>query len=136
MREVGCSSLLVLLLALTTNAQTPAQQRDSLRGLPGFRVTIEDFDETDAAPQGVSRSQVQNDVELRLRKAGVRILPEREWLNSPNHPTLYVNINLMNTKTGLFTNKVSVAVEQEVILKTSPSRTTTATAWDKCILAW
>ena len=134
MRRVGLSFLFVLFLALTGSAQTPGQQRDSLRDLPGFRVTIENFDEKDSALQGVSRSQIQNDVELRLRKAGIRVLTEKEWLNSLNAPTLYVNINLMTSSAGLYAYDVSVDIQQEVILKTSPSRTTIATTWDKAMV--
>ncbi|MER3447850.1 MAG: hypothetical protein C4291_13930 [Candidatus Dadabacteria bacterium] len=48
-------------------------QSYSLRGLHGVRVLLTDLN-SDAKQEGLIKSELQTDVELRLRKAGIRVL--------------------------------------------------------------
>jgi hypothetical protein len=63
--------------------------RETLRGLGAVHVVIEHL-QPNAERAGLTRSQVQTDVELRLRKAGIRVLKEQEKLASPGMPYLYI----------------------------------------------
>jgi hypothetical protein len=49
------------------------QTRESLRGIKGVRVVVEDVS-ADAVRDGLTRDQIQTDVELRLRKAGINVV--------------------------------------------------------------
>src|ERR671924_598657 len=68
---------------------TESYQNSSLRGLPGVRVLLTDLN-PDAERDGLIKSEVQMDVELRLRNAGIRVLTEEEWHKVPRAPMLYV----------------------------------------------
>jgi hypothetical protein len=62
--------------------------RQTLKGLPSFSVLIEDFPVA-VSELGLTTGQLQTDVELRLRKAGIRVVSSKE---APL-PYLYVRVN-------------------------------------------
>jgi len=74
-------------------------ERENLRGLPGVFVIVEEL-EPDIQRDGLTDTQLQTDVELRLRKAGIRVLTEKESFNVPGKPYLYVQISSLITKGG------------------------------------
>jgi membrane-bound lytic murein transglycosylase D len=62
----------------------------SLRGIHALRVVVEDL--SSAVEQaGLHRTDIQTDVELKLRLAGIKVLPEDA---QPLSPYLYVNANV------------------------------------------
>jgi membrane-bound lytic murein transglycosylase D len=62
----------------------------SLRGIQALRVVVEDL--SSAVEQaGLHRTDIQTDVELKLRLAGIKVLPEDA---QPLSPYLYVNANV------------------------------------------
>lgn len=71
-------------------------ERESLRGVRAISVLVESLPD-DIEGYGLTKSQIQTDVELRLRKAGIRVLTEEE--TSPGSPRLYVNVNALKTNT-------------------------------------
>jgi len=86
-----CSLILVCLVL--TGSSAIAQnfgEKDSLTGIKAISVVIEKLD-SDAEAAGLSGEQLQTDVELRLRKAGIPILiPKRA--NEVMIPELYVRV--------------------------------------------
>jgi hypothetical protein len=76
--------ILVLLLLASTGAQggDTEGERATLRGLDGVQVVVEDL-QPDVERNGLTRQQLQTDVELRLRKAGIRVLTEQELDRAP-----------------------------------------------------
>jgi hypothetical protein len=84
--------LVFLLLPGVSHALTVKQR--ALGGLKGMGVMVEDM-RPEAERLGLTRNQIQTDVELRLRKAGVRVLTEKEKDETPGMPYLYVNVNTM-----------------------------------------
>ena len=69
----------------------------SLTGLQGILVTILPIN-PDAERNGLKREQILIDVELRLRKAGIKILTDREISETRDFPYLQVNINAVKGK--------------------------------------
>ena len=53
----------------------------------------------DVESLGLTRSQIETDTELRLRKAGIKVMDKNESLNTPGSPYLYININYIKLKT-------------------------------------
>jgi hypothetical protein len=106
--------------------------RETLRGLRGIKVVIEHLKpHTERA--GLRRSQIQTDVKLRLRKAGIRVLTLEEGLATPGGPYLYININ-SSPGTGPLANLVAfnieVALKQSAFLTRNTAITTLgATTW-------
>src|SRR5713101_5220756 len=68
------------------------KQRETLRRLMGVFIVVEDI-HPDAEEDGLISSQVQTDVALTLRQAGIRLLTQKEWLTTPGSPLLYVHVS-------------------------------------------
>ena len=86
MRWAGAMLVTLLGLLVTPSwAGDNESTRATLRGLPGMAVLIENL-----APEveraGFTRRQLQTDVELRLRQAGIRVLTEQERLTVVGQP--------------------------------------------------
>ena len=65
--------------------------RNTLVGLRGVCVSVTPIDE-DAQRMGLTQIQVQTDVELKLRQAGIPVLTEGEAGSTPGVPYLYVEL--------------------------------------------
>jgi hypothetical protein len=146
MRQIIFSCLFVLFLCFAVQGQSvPDLERATLRGLRGFVVDVEGFDDPAANLQSASEKQIQTDVELRIRKAGIQLSTEKDWANSLNHPAVVVNLHLVPLEKpfdGLYAFNITVKVMQDVHLI---GRTETAsesgawnlsswaTTWDKSI---
>src|SRR5215472_3875500 len=70
---------------------TAEEDRESLRGLTGVYVLVEHLTK-EAERDGLSENQLQTDVELRLRRAGIKVQTRQESLASPGRPYLYVRV--------------------------------------------
>src|SRR5262249_6793377 len=81
-------------------------------------VTIEDLTpEVESA--GLLMQQLQTDVELRLRLAGIRVLTREEGLRVVGKPVLAIHVNvLLNQLLGLTVYNILVGLYQSVSLET------------------
>jgi hypothetical protein len=70
-----CISLAVGLISIAgdLHATDGKSERDTLRNVTGVHVLIEELDPT-TVQAGLSKEQIQTDVELRLRMAGIQVL--------------------------------------------------------------
>jgi hypothetical protein len=84
MRTTVFVFFVVLALALNANAQSHVG-RAGLHGVLGMRVVIE----PPPSNTKLTAEQLQTDVELRLRKAGIRVIDDDG--QSPRAPFLYLN---------------------------------------------
>jgi hypothetical protein len=84
--------LAVLASLIGWQAAIAAESRESLRGLTGVYVLVESLSE-EAERDGLSRNQLQTEVELRLKQAGINVQSEEEAINSPGTPYLYVSVS-------------------------------------------
>lgn len=99
--------------------------RATLKGLSGVRVLIDLT--PDAERAGLTMVQLQTDVELRLRQAGIAVLTKEEWHSSPGQPWLWVQVTTLRTATGLSAYHIGVELNQNVFLErnSSPSDAST-----------
>lgn len=100
--------------------------RATLRGVAGVAVVVESLD-PDVERAGLTPQQLQTDVELRLRQAGMRVLTAKERLGTPGAPNVYVNVNVLLRSEGLVAFNIDVEVQQEATLKTDGSWAMVAT---------
>ena len=110
---VGCIVLwgLVRLPGVCSASQTDTLARATLQGLPGIAVRIADLpDEIERA--GLTKEQLQTDVELRLRQSGIPVFTGGE-----NIPTLNVILTIFRHNiASLYIYAIEVAVLQPVLL--------------------
>ena len=111
------------LLTAPAWAQDSASQRATLKGVTVVEVVVEAMDPV-AEQDGLVRAQVQTEVELRLRQAGIPVGPT---------PTghLYVNVDTEKSDHGqTYAYNVSVQYIQQVVLARDPTAPIFATTWE------
>jgi hypothetical protein len=112
--------LAVCLLCGPVNAADDKTSRDSLRNLSAVLVVVESVD-ADTVRDGLTTEQIQTDVELRLRKAGVVV-------SDSASPMLYVAVNPVYSSSGIYAYSSTLQLEQPVTIL-SNNTLTMATTW-------
>jgi hypothetical protein len=104
--------------------------RETLRGLKGVRVLVEDL-ASEVGKAGLTKNQLQADIEDKLRKAGIKALTQDECFATPGEPYLYVNINLNFRKAdpNIYSFSMDIGVIQNVTLDRDPKQKTYAATW-------
>ena len=100
-----------------------ASERETLRGLVGVKVIIGELSEL-AKQFGFTKTQIQTDVELWLRQAGIKVLTEKEMFNAPGMPSLRVNLSTFSLTAldvddvlRVYASILMVGLEQSIYLK-------------------
>jgi len=118
LRTLSISVWLLILLGLTANAQT---KRDSLRGFQFTEVIIKVARSQSAGAEvGLSERQLQADVELRLRKAGLHVKDVNDPITIENlwayevTPSLDVLVSIVGRDDlkGVFAAEVNVRLKR------------------------
>jgi hypothetical protein len=108
--------------------QGESRQTASLRKLAGVRLVIEDLDHDTKTI--LSEQQIQTDVELRLRRNGIRLLSKAEWLEAPGSPYLHLELNTVrNERTGVFSYSYILELRQTILLDRDPQFLMFAATW-------
>jgi hypothetical protein len=126
-----CSPLMAIDLEIT---------RETLKGLPGVRVIVEAHTlykqraglstEQNAPIDGLSKDQIQTDVELRLRMAGIKVLTEAECNKAPGFPTLFITLIMAGSKEiDLYYYSLNIGLCQWVTLVRDPKISIGADTW-------
>ncbi len=127
MRYVVMVMALACLDLSTAQATTP-EERESLRGLTGVSVVIEEIN-PDAQADGLSEEDVRTDVEFILRSSGIRVLTVSEIIKTPAQPYLYVRVHTIEDE-GNYAFSVEVALKQQVSLFHRPQHKMSAATWN------
>jgi hypothetical protein len=121
----------VLLVAATAaTAQDRDYGRETLRGLNGLRVLIGDL-KPDAERDGLQKTTIQTDVELKLRLAGIKVLTQTETMAAPGRPCLHIRVATLSPEPGpgLYAYFIEASLLQQVRLERNPSTTFGAVTW-------
>jgi hypothetical protein len=102
--------------------------RETLRDLAGVLVVIENIKD-DAELAGLTVTDLQTDVELKLVRAGIRVLAHEEWQVAPGRPWLYVSVNTIK-HLGSYFFSIDVQLKQDVSLPRYPSIITSSATWE------
>lgn len=98
----------------------------SLRKLTGVHVLIEDL--SSFGKQILDQQQLQTDVELRLRRNGIRVLSFSEHITTSGQPYLYLQITVLEND-GLYSYSYEISLWQRVRLDRDPSFRMGAPTW-------
>jgi hypothetical protein len=126
---------LVMLLLLPGICHALTRDQKVLRGLKGVLVIVTPLS-IGAKSLGLIQSQIQTDVEKRLRQAGIGVLTEKAMLGMPEMPCLYVRVTANHeSKRGSFsTYMIEVELWEEVTL--ARGSVDKAIVWNKAISGW
>lgn len=105
--------------------------RRNLKDIGGFYLLVEalqpNFSEL-AAGQGITREKVTMEVEHSLQKAGIKVLPQDQWLKTRGRPAIYINVNTHREKDMVAYN-ISVEVRQIVLTDSNQPVKTYVRTW-------
>lgn len=104
-------------LALDAAAQTPDDERDSLAGIDGVMIVVEQLP-ADAERIDLARDDLEREVAYRFKRAGIRVLTAAERGADPRNPYLYVNCNILYVPDIQLTSfSIDVEMHQTATLK-------------------
>jgi len=112
-----------------TTVQNEGSERLSLRGIGGIYVLVGKLS-PDLAAAGIIDADLEAEVEIRLKKAGIKVLEEREALALPGQPLLYIQIG--GTKVvdlPMYVISLNSALSQRVTLERDGAIRCAANTW-------
>lgn len=139
--------LLLILSAVPGWAEDSEISRSSLAGLQGVCVIIEDLQpniKDYAVKYGLTKAEIQKEIEQKIRTSGIGVLNNQDWLNMPGRPVLYININTHPSETKSLISKllsdhreekallafdIKVELRQVAYLEANPKVKTLAITW-------
>ncbi len=82
---------------------------------------------------GLSTQALQNDTEFLLRRNGIKVLSEKEWLQAPGCPFLLINVfpQIKSERLGIAWVNIDMSLSQAVSLVREPKIKCVATTWSK-----
>lgn len=98
-------------------------KRDTLRDLTGVEVVVESFE-----VEGFSSAHLKKEIESELEQAGIRVFRNKERLDQPGFPYLYVQVNVLRTDL-IHSYGLEISLNQTVMLTRSPSISIFAPTW-------
>lgn len=118
------AAVLLAILSLPTHAMArlSAADLELLRGLDGFRLAVDRI-RPDIERDGLFRSTLQEDMELRLRMGGMKVLSEEEAEKKPDAPLLYLHVDALKCSLG-YVYKVRLALMEPIRLVRNHVKTT------------
>jgi hypothetical protein len=111
---IACTALLLSLAPIARAGDTENERR-TLKGLKGMEVFIVAIPPA-AEQNGLTKSAIQTDVELKLRQAAITVLDLK-----PGQPWLSVEVEMGIRTESPWTYSISVELHQSVILTRDPS---------------
>jgi hypothetical protein len=105
-----------------------AEPQDTLRGLKGVMVLIEEID-PDVENHGLTKGLLKKEVESQLRQADIPVLTREEAFNMLGKPYLYLNLTTHNTGVELYSYSIRMELNQDVCIIRESSIRAGATTW-------
>jgi hypothetical protein len=127
-RRLAMICLVTMFLIGVSSLSVPAQgSRFTLEGITAVSVSVEKLPDS-AKVIGLTADAIQTDVELKLRLAGMHVATEKEWLQLPGMPILYINVNLTNPALAA---SIDVMFKQNVRLERNDMTVANISTWDR-----
>ena len=111
--------LILTLISPLVFAMDTESTRATLKGFTGMMVVIEAIT-PEIEKDGLTKSQIQTDVELKLRMAVLKVLTIEEGVQEEGKPYLYVNLNAHKRADSSYIYKTRVEFKQEAFLRRNP----------------
>ena len=120
------------IICSTTSAIDTELTRRTISGLQGVNVIVEEMQpniQRYSQKTGLTKEQIQTDVETKLRSAGIKVFTLSEWQKTPGRPVFYVNINTHEYERYWYAYNINLELRQIVSLEANPSLKTLASTW-------
>lgn len=114
---------------IVATERSPESDRQSLVGLSGVHVKVSGVI-PESAPEELNEVMLQGDVEMRLRKVGIRVLNREEVLQAPGTPQLTLKVTTHPDQEGLFyAFGIELVLVQDVVLLRDAKIVGRGTTW-------
>jgi len=127
MKRALLSVVVALQFCSLLMAQTESDNK-SLKGLTAVSVTVDPID-PDIEREGLSRNQIQKEVEVRLKTGGIKVLAPAESPATPGQPRLYISVNAMKGSTSIYSYSIEISLQQRVTLERDPQVSVMGSTW-------
>jgi hypothetical protein len=129
MQKLFLGTLAALVISLSVFvAITLGGMDEVLKGLNGVHVVVENIDR-EIEQGGLTKTQLQTDVELRLRIAGVKVLSKDEWRKTKGRPILYVAVQAFKTSSQQYIFTIRVLLKEVTVPLRTPGVEWFADTW-------
>jgi hypothetical protein len=134
MRHVQARLALVTLALIVVSSTSSAQMfvstgRDTLRGLPGLEVVIEELP-PEMRRAGLAADAVRGEIRKRLAASGVTLYTTQQQNASPAKAYLYLHLNALELPGGVVAIAAQLQVRQTVTSLVTTSNIVNAMTWD------
>jgi hypothetical protein len=121
-RICALTALVLFGVAVSTGfALLSPEEIDILKGLDGVRVEIKRL-KLEIERDGLFRSTLQTDAELKLQMAGVKVISEDGAADKPNIPCLYLNLDALKCSLG-YVYRIQLTLREMVTVTRKPVKT-------------
>jgi hypothetical protein len=119
---------LAVMLPISTRAQSNSSA-DSLRGIKSVFVLLEELP-LGANKIDLTKDSIQTDVELKLRLAGLKVLPATQ-VSQAEVPVVYVTVNLTDDASAA---SVTVQIAEDALLARNAQPVADVFTWQRSIV--
>ncbi|MGB2692074.1 MAG: hypothetical protein WBB48_06850 [Thermodesulfobacteriota bacterium] len=117
-----------LMISTTSFSQGDQAEMNTLKGLKGIGVGVEDID-ADAVADGLKKQDLVKIITQKLKKSGVKVLTEQEVGTIVGQPRLVLNINSTKQPGPIYIFTATLDFNQVVVLQRSPGLTAVSPTW-------
>lgn len=127
------SILTILFFVIISSNVSLAQGSGAiLKGLGPISVVVQDID-PEAVREDFNVSVLKNDVELELRKAGIRIVDRSELTDASGRPYLFVVIHLVKGTLNTYSYHAELRFHQNASLTRNPDVILSVPTWSRSV---
>ncbi|OGP62623.1 MAG: hypothetical protein A2V65_12005 [Deltaproteobacteria bacterium RBG_13_49_15] len=88
----------------------------ALRGIKGLLVVVEKIN-PEIEKDGLTENQIQTDVELKLRMAGLNVLTSEERKKAPGRPFFYLRAHILKLSSKVYIFHINLILFQDAYLE-------------------
>ena len=110
-----------MVLSFCSISTVVADDKASFKDLHGVGIVLEPLS-PEVETAGLRKTDIQTDVELKLRLAGIPVLSNEEWTRTSGAPILYVNVSVfLSTTPDTWAFNIEADLSQDVKLVRGPA---------------
>jgi hypothetical protein len=123
---------LVITVSLSGGIATTIRAADAeipvLRGLKEVSVYVEDLDFR-VERVGLTTDHLKTDAESKLKRAGIKVLSEKESKRASGSPQLHIIVKVLGTSSGDYAAHIRLELREAVALVRHPSMEVFSSTW-------
>jgi len=118
----------VLMISTSSFSQSDQAGINTLKGLKGIGVSVEDVD-ADAEADGLNKDKLLELITQKLKKSGVKVLTDPELRSISGQPKLVLNINSIKQPGPIYIFTATMDLTQIVLLERNQGLTAVSPTW-------